>query len=104
MLRFKRCGFAVASRRSLMRAAGIPQVSGGKVRSLTQRRQFHPGDHGIDDLVRSEIGKTAIRPCDNAVAADQTGETLDPLRDKFGVLHIAGASIDHARNENLVVR
>src|ERR1700729_199113 len=48
--------------------------------------------------------ETAVSAGDHALAADNIGELADALSDEFRMLDVVRAGVDHAGDQNLVVR
>ena len=72
--------------------------------ALDQRAELELGDLRIDLAVAGEGAEAAVGAGDDALAADHVGEAHDALRHQFGMLDIVGAGVDHAGQQDLVVR
>jgi hypothetical protein len=80
------------------------QTRGGNRGALLEAAKLVPADVRIDDAETGEGRKSAIRSGDDPVCADRLRIALESLRHEFRMLYEIGGGIDHAWNEDLVVR
>ena len=82
-----------------------PQLLRGEGGAFTQSLEFRP-DHGWVNLgaVGCLRGETAIRACDDILAADQPRKANQAFGNQFGVFHDVAGVCDHAGDKDFAVR
>src|SRR5436305_1375102 len=86
------------------RRAALPEAPRGDRRSLNHRPQLLEGDVGIELAVAGKGTEPAIAAGDHAFAPDDIGKAADALGDELAALDIIGRGLEHAWDQDLVIR
>ena len=74
------------------------------MRALHQRRELQPRRFGMAWVKANEGSEAAVGAGDDALLADDIGESLKPFRDQLGMLDTIGLGVDHPDDKRLVIR
>jgi hypothetical protein len=88
-------------------ARSAPKLPARDPRAFGEARELRPDDLGLDLRPRGgneRRGKAAVGAGDDALAADELGETHDALGHQLGMLDDHGRVGDAAGDQNFVVR
>src|SRR5438445_7122140 len=82
-----------------------PELFGSQPRALGHRLELGPGDLGLDLVDRSREGREpAVGARHHALAPDDLRVAHEPLGDQLGMLDEVGRRVEHAGNDEPVVR
>src|SRR5262245_34442635 len=81
-----------------------PELPARETRPFRQRLQLRVGDVRIDLAEAGEGAEAAVGARDDTLAADDVGETADALGNVLGMLDEVRHRIDHAWQQDLVIR
>jgi hypothetical protein len=74
-------------------AAWSPKTLGDQLRAFDERAQLQPRSFRMTRVKADEGSKAAIGASDDALSADDIGESLEPLRDQLGMLDTVGLGV-----------
>ena len=74
-------------------AAWSPKTLGGQLRAFDERAQLQPRTFRMTRVKADEGSEAAIGASDDALSADDIGESLEPLRDQLGMLDTVGLGV-----------